>query len=257
MLLQHATWPEVEAYLERATGIIVPIGSTEQHGPTGLIGTDALTAEVIGRRLGEEAGVYVAPTLSIGMAQHHMEFAGSVTLRPSTLMLVVRDVVVSLARHGFTHFFFVNGHGGNVAPVSTAFSEIHGELAEAAALRGPGANRMPTEVFCQLANWFDQPNVAKLRAELYGDKEGSHATPSEVSVTWYAYPEQQRHAPLEAVAPAPRRFQGAADYRRLHPDGRMGADPTLATPEAGARFVATAVADLKRAYAQFLEARAS
>ena len=61
MQLQLATWPEVEAYLETSTGIIVPIGSTEQHGPTGLIGTDALTAEVIGRRVGEETGALVAP----------------------------------------------------------------------------------------------------------------------------------------------------------------------------------------------------
>ena len=52
MQLQMSTWPEVEAYLETSRGIILPIGSTEQHGPTGLIGTDALTAEFIGRRLG-------------------------------------------------------------------------------------------------------------------------------------------------------------------------------------------------------------
>ena len=53
MLLQHATWPEVEAYLQDNKGIVVPIGSTEQHGPSGLIGTDALTAEIIGRKVGE------------------------------------------------------------------------------------------------------------------------------------------------------------------------------------------------------------
>ena len=107
----------------------MPIGSTEQHGPTGLIGTDALTAEFIGRRLGEAMGVLVAPTISVGMAQHHMDFTGSITFRPYTLIMVVRDIVVSLARHGFDHFFFVNGHGGNIAPVSAAFSEIHAELA--------------------------------------------------------------------------------------------------------------------------------
>jgi len=99
MQLQLSTWPEVEAYLKRSTGIIIPTGSTEQHGPTGLIGTDALTAEVIGRRVGEETGALVAPTVSIGMAQHHMAFKGSITYRPSTLILVVRDMVMSLARH--------------------------------------------------------------------------------------------------------------------------------------------------------------
>jgi len=53
--LQLKTWQFVEDYLKTKTGIIIPIGSTEQHGPTGLIGTDALTAEMIGRGAGEKA----------------------------------------------------------------------------------------------------------------------------------------------------------------------------------------------------------
>ncbi len=56
--------------------------------------------------------------LAYGMSQHHLAFTGSATLRPSTLMLVVRDVVQSLAVHGFRRFFFINGHGGNVATVT-------------------------------------------------------------------------------------------------------------------------------------------
>ena len=96
MQLQLKTWQFVDDYLKTKTGIIIPIGSTEQHGPTGLIGTDALTAEMIGRGAGEKAGALVAPTISVGMAQHHLAFAGSVTLRPTTLIAVVRDTVLSL-----------------------------------------------------------------------------------------------------------------------------------------------------------------
>ncbi len=55
MRLQLLSWPEVESYLQRSRGVIVPIGSTEQHGPTGLLGTDALCAEGIALRVGEEA----------------------------------------------------------------------------------------------------------------------------------------------------------------------------------------------------------
>ena len=57
MRLQLATWPEVDEYLRTYKGIIMPIGSTEQHGPSGLVGTDALTAEAIGQRLGDEVVV--------------------------------------------------------------------------------------------------------------------------------------------------------------------------------------------------------
>ena len=56
MRLQLRTWPEVETYLKTSRGIILPIGSTEQHGPTGLIGTDAICAEEIALGVGKATG---------------------------------------------------------------------------------------------------------------------------------------------------------------------------------------------------------
>src|ERR1700730_7502778 len=61
MLLQLQTWVEVEAYLRSSRSIVLPIGSPEQHGPIGLIGTDAICAEVIARGVGDAAGALVAP----------------------------------------------------------------------------------------------------------------------------------------------------------------------------------------------------
>src|SRR3546814_7702936 len=64
-----------------------------------LLGTDALCAEAIAERVGESAGAMVAPTVGVGMAQHHMAFPGTVTFRPSTLMLVIRDMVQRSEEH--------------------------------------------------------------------------------------------------------------------------------------------------------------
>ncbi|MEZ5666820.1 MAG: creatininase family protein [Alphaproteobacteria bacterium] len=247
MLLQLSTWPEVEAYLARSTGIVVPVGSTEQHGPNGVIGTDAICAEAVARGVGERAGAMVAPTFNVGMAQHHLAFPGSITLRPSTMVAALCDWVNSLARNGFARFLFVNGHGGNIAPVTTAFSEVYAQ----SSLRGPGNG---AAVACRLVNWWQGPRVAALSRELYGDKEGMHATPSEVAVTQYLHAEAIRDVPLEPeVAPAGSFFD-AEDYRRRYPDGRIGSAPGLATPEAGGRLLAAAVDEIAAVYRAFLAA---
>ena len=68
MLLHLSTWQEVEIYLQRSQAVIIPIGSTEQHGPTGLIGTDFICAEAIARSVGEKAEALVTSTLTLGMA---------------------------------------------------------------------------------------------------------------------------------------------------------------------------------------------
>ncbi len=250
MRLQLATWPEVEAYLKQSRGIVIPIGSTEQHGPTGFVGTDALCPELVAWGLGEREGVMVAPTLSIGMAQHHLGFPGSISLRPTTLIAVVLDTVNSLARHGFERFFFLNGHGGNIATLAAAFSELYAE----SSLGTAGHNRPP--IRCRLENWWDGEGVKAISAEVFAESEGSHATASEVSLTYYGYPEDgARVKSPEPLSPrlAPcGPIYDAEDYRRRFPDGRIGSDPTLASAETGARLYEASVADMTERYQAFL-----
>ena len=249
MQLQLCTWPEVEAYLKGATGIIIPIGSTEQHGPTGFIGTDAICPELIARGIGERLEAMVAPTIATGMAQHHLGFAGSVTFRPSTLMAVIQDTVNSLARHGFDRFFFLNGHGGNIATVSAAFSEIYAE----ASLGTAGHNR--PSVRCRLQNWWHCDAVKQLSEERFGESEGSHATPTEISLTYYGYPEAGARAAAgeQSPGPAPKGpIYDAGDYRRRFPDGRIGSDPRLATAEVGKLIYDAAVDEISAKYQEFL-----
>jgi creatinine amidohydrolase len=246
MLLHLSTWQEVETYLKNSQGIILPIGSTEQHGPTGLIGTDAISAELIAKGVGEQVGALVAPTINVGMALHHTDFPGSISLRPSTLILLVRDYLVSLTRSGFNKFFFINGHGGNIATVKAAFAETYGVLTD---LQIPGGDK----VQCRLNNWFMGGGVMKLARELYGDREGSHATPSEVAVTQFAYPAAIKQAPLGSDVSTDHHIYGAADFRRRYPDGRMGSDPSLATPEHGEQFYKLAVEEISQSYLKFLQ----
>lgn len=245
MLLHHLTWAEVDAYLARSTGIIIPIGSTEQHGPNGLIGTDALCAEDIALGVGERAEALVGPTQAVGMAQHHMAFSGSMTLRPSTLVAVIRDQVMSLVEHGFTHIFYLNGHGGNVATVTAAFSEI---WREERATRGESAR----PISLKLMNWWDPPPVMAAARRRFGAADGSHATASEVSVTQHFHPETIKQAVMDPEIAPRGPIRDAADYRRRFPDGRIGSNPGLATPEAGKELTEVAVEALTEAYHSFL-----
>jgi creatinine amidohydrolase len=246
MRLQLCTWSAVEAYLQRSTGIVVPIGSTEQHGPNGLIGTDAICPETIALGAAEQTDMLVAPTLSIGMAQHHLGFPGSIALRPSTLMAVICDVVNSLAREGFDRFYFLNGHGGNVATISAAFSEIYAELS---------MGRLPwvrPGLRLKQTNWWMFPGPRSLSESLFGNVEGSHATPSEVSLTFHAYPETASTPAMSPKVAPQGTIRDADDYRRQFPDGRIGSDPSLASVEAGTRLFEATVKDFIQDYQSFL-----
>src|SRR6202000_1103812 len=125
MQLHLSTWPEVEAYLQKSKAILIPIGSTEQHGPNGLLGTDALCPEIISSRAGDESGILIGPTFNVGQAQHHMSFPGTITLRPSTMIAAMNDWAQSLTRHGFERIYWLNGHGGNIATITAAVSDMY------------------------------------------------------------------------------------------------------------------------------------
>ncbi len=250
MMLQLSTWREVEAYLKTSSAIILPVGSTEQHGPNGFIGTDALCPEVLARGIGGETGALVAPTIAVGMAQHHLGFPGSITLRPSTLMAVVQDTVNSLARHGFDRFYFLNGHGGNIATLEATFSQIYAE----SSLGTAGHNRPPLR--CKLRNWWDCAGVKSLSSSLFGSSEGSHATCSEVSLTFYAYPDHVKKAKMTPKVAPTGPIYDADDYRRRFPDGRIGSNPSLANIEAGEKLYKAVLTDLARDYLEFADSKA-
>ncbi|MCA3708212.1 MAG: creatininase family protein [Phenylobacterium sp.] len=242
MLLHLSTWPEIEAQLKRSSAIVVPIGSNEQHGPTGLLGTDWLCPEIIAHEAQKGADLLVAPTFNIGMAQHHLGFPGTISLRPSTFIAAIGDWCRSLAAHGFTRIYFLNGHGGNVATIEAAFSELYAEASFAGRARG---------FSLKLRNWWDLPGVNALASRQFPTGQGSHATPSEIAVTQWAYPDAIKSANYAPQIAPTGPIREAADFRARYPDGRMGSDPAQATPEKGGELVTLAAEGLVKEVAAF------
>jgi len=233
MLLALSTWPEIEARIARSKAVVVPIGSNEQHGPTGLLGTDWLCPEIIAHHAHED--LLVAPTFNVGMAQHHLGFPGSISLRPSTMIAAIRDWTVSLAAHGFERIYWLNGHGGNVATIEAAFSEIYSE----ASFQG-----RPRGFALKLKNWWDLEGVTKLCVKLFPEGHGTHATPSEIAVTQFAYPDAIKSANYAPRIAPTGPIREAADFRARFADGRMGSDPGQASPDKGREIVELAARSL-------------
>jgi len=113
--MPEMTWPEIAAALRHARVVLIPVGAQEQHGPYLCTACDAARALEFTRRLGQRVFplALVAPAITMGVSPHHLNFPGTISLRPETFAGVLLDVVDSLARHGVRKFLALNGHGGN------------------------------------------------------------------------------------------------------------------------------------------------
>jgi creatinine amidohydrolase len=126
VMLEELTWTDVEAELESGTDtVVVPVGSTEQHGPHLPLGTDAYLGEAVAERVAERLGdALVAPVVRPGVSGHHMAFPGTITVDAELLMDLLRAYAASVADHGFDFVVLLPSHGGNFAPVETVAPEI-------------------------------------------------------------------------------------------------------------------------------------
>ncbi|MEO1457460.1 MAG: creatininase family protein [Pseudomonadota bacterium] len=240
MRLDLCTWPEVEAYLARASGILIPVGSTEQHGPMGLIGTDSLCATAIAEAAAARTGALIAPTLALTPAPFNAGFPGTLSLSEPVFEAVLAELFEGLLAQGFGHLYCLNAHGANLAP-----------LARAAAGRPA----------IRIRSWWDFAPVNALRRDLYGGWEGMHATPSEVAITQAlcrsvapgaaATPPEPVSAAFIAAHAGDR--HGPPDaHRRAFPDGRVGSHSALARPEHGRALLAAAGAAVAEDYRRFV-----
>lgn len=240
MRLDLSTWQEVDGYLGRADGIFIPVGSTEQHGPMGLIGTDALCAQSIAEAAAEAADALVAPTLAVTPAPFNTSFPGTISISEKLFEALVREIIDGLKGQGFAHFYVLNGHGANLAPLR----RVAGDR--------PGV---------RIRSWWDFDQVNAIRQRRFGEWEGMHATPSEIAITQATH----RIVPAGDAAEPPRKLTAAfirahagdrhgppEQHRRDFPDGRVGSHSALARPEIGRALLAAAAAAVARDYRTFV-----
>ncbi|WP_257352191.1 creatininase family protein [Pseudalkalibacillus decolorationis] len=129
-LLTEMTHSEVRDALETVKLAIIPIGAHEQHGPHMVESCDAVLATEMAKKLGERLHPYalISPTINMGVSHHHLNFPGTISLEPSTLIAILRDMVKSLKKHEITNFLLLNAHGGNQATLNVASITLSSDL---------------------------------------------------------------------------------------------------------------------------------
>lgn len=243
MRFEELTSPEIAALDRERTVLILPLGSIEQHGNHMPVGTDTMLAQAVSLAAAERSPgrVAVLPSPWYGFSAHHMRFAGSITLQAETLMAIAGDIVASLVGHGFRRILIVNGHGGNAGVIDV--------LASTLGHRHYGKARIAALTYFTLA----REAIAALRRSEPGGM--GHACEFETAMVRHIRPELVKMELAVSTYPDPGSrylttdlLGGSAvrtylDFADLSPTGTLG-DPSLATPETGARFFEAAVGAL-------------
>lgn len=222
---------DLRALAARDAVVILPVASTEQHGPHLATSVDTLLvgeiAKRAARKVAGEMPVVVAPTLWCGLAEHHLAFGGTFSLSFPTYLAILRDLVRSLKVQGFRRVLLFNGHGGNIAGLDVAATEL---------ARDPG---LPVAVG---SYW---PAVGAPIGEILEDQTTVlHACEAETSMMLAVAPDLVDAANLAAAAgPAdldesafgeqPRRWKSFAE---ITPNGTIG-NPARATAAKGEKLL--------------------
>lgn len=236
-LLEEMTWPEVEEAVDAGrTTVVVAVGAVEQHGPHLPVLVDAARGDrlavEVAKRLGDAV---VAPTIRVGCSEHHMGFAGTLSLRRHTLEAICVDYAVSLARHGFERICFVPSHGGNFGPLAEMLPDLRAAVA-------PGCH---VDAYTDLIGFMElwQAAVRDVAPELVG-RVGGHADLAETSEMLCIRPDLVRHeraaeGHVQAFDEelAERIFREG--FRAVTPNGILG-DARGATEEIGEACIARA-----------------
>ncbi len=109
------TWPEMNDAIEMQKLVILPTGSTEQHGHHLPLDTDEFLCETVCLEVGKRAAdkALILPPISYGLNRHHIDYPGTIHIQPETFIAFALNITKSVAYHGFEKILIVNGHGSN------------------------------------------------------------------------------------------------------------------------------------------------
>ena len=220
------TWKEIWG-LGKDVLLILPVGSTEQHGERLPVGTDALFANYLAWRIAEEIpNSVLLPCLNYGMSWHHTAFPGTVSISGPVYTLVIADMLESLVKHGFSKILVVNGHGGNHDWIERAIayvSENHPETS----LANPTMNILKGGDFVQMTKALTDEDIV-------------HAGAMETSMLAAIEPGKMKPASLVGAIPTEAKFgegtSSPSEWKRKFPRGQKG-DQTKADPEIGRQMI--------------------
>jgi len=166
MYLGDETWWDLEDYFENESLALVPLGSTEQHGPHLPLSTDHRIAEAFAREAADRTGYLCTPTINVGVSPHHRQFHGTMWVDAETFRSYIESLTRNLSYHGIDRVIFVNAHGGNVEP-----------------LREVGRRLRDEEVLYAI-EWMWNESIPDLVEELF-EQPGPHGGPKETSMIQY------------------------------------------------------------------------
>ncbi|MAF67650.1 MAG: hypothetical protein CMJ84_18595 [Planctomycetes bacterium] len=231
--LAKCTWPEAEPLFGERSVAILPVGSTEPHGPHLPLDTDVTIAEAQARRaaeLLEEAGlsVLVLPALSYGITRWTEGFSGKISLRPGTLWAFLEDIVLSLEQDGVLQIVFVNGH----------LEPEHIEILRGVALDHP--RRAAGEAQVVFADNTRRAWAQRIGGEFAGGD--CHAGRYESSIVLAADPEgvrdeERRCLPAVSVGLLEKMKAGASSFREVGADHAYCGDPAAASVAEGEELI--------------------
>jgi creatinine amidohydrolase len=233
---------ELEAFLEEHQTVIVPVGSTEQHGPHGPLLTDVLVPVEVARRVAPQVGAVVAPPVNYALSYPHVGFTGLVHMRIPTFMSLIEDLCASLAAIGFRKIVFLNGHYDNTYAIAYACASA--------------APRLPAGAAAFPINYWDGLSADEA-AEFFGPTTGLHANRGETSAVLAINPALVDMARANAEMPpfpevtnlAPVHtaffFSAPGSVHRATHSGTWG-DAREASAEFGERYLEVVVASTVR-----------